>query len=350
VSQFLYVTGILLITTAVGQTIQPLNHTVAFLKKSDVLTSENWRVVVNIELSMYSDIISTLRSDLLIIESQKKEYTPMNELKQIEALLQILESKLYDFYQILPRLDRRRGLINLAGTSLKALFGTATISDIHEIHDVINDLQLKNSDMSHSLSNQLTYVKDLSATVKVNSEAIGNLSDVIKGNIVQSNDLFQQITKDLLQLNITFHGQSALYTTIKQMELSLLQITQQIDDLFDAVQYAMFGKLPVKLISPITLQNILRNVTLTLPEGHELVVGTNVENIHLYYDLVEVAVMADVHRIHLILNVPLKNANRNFTLFEIVAFLSEYCLIDSLNIRLNSNILEYNTINRLTYC
>jgi hypothetical protein len=54
----------------------------------------------------------------------------MHELKQIEALLQILESKLHDFYQILTRLDRRRGLINLGGTALKALFGTATISDI----------------------------------------------------------------------------------------------------------------------------------------------------------------------------------------------------------------------------
>jgi hypothetical protein len=117
----------------------------------------------------------------------------MHELRQIEALLQILESKLHDFYQILHRLDRRRGLINLAGTALKALVGTATISDIHVIHGVINDLQLKNSNMSHSLSSQLTYVNDLSATVKVNSEAIGNLSDVIKGNIVQSNDLFQQI-------------------------------------------------------------------------------------------------------------------------------------------------------------
>jgi hypothetical protein len=74
--------------------------------------------------------------------------------------------------------------------------------------------------------------------------------------------------------------------TIKQMELCLIQLTQQIGDSFDDAQYAMFGKLPVKLISPITLQNILRNVTLTLPEGYELVVGANFENIHLYYDLV----------------------------------------------------------------
>jgi hypothetical protein len=73
VLRFLYVTGFLLITVVAGQTIKPLNHTVAFLKETDVvLTSDKWRVVVNVELSTYSDIMSTLRSDLLIIESQRK--------------------------------------------------------------------------------------------------------------------------------------------------------------------------------------------------------------------------------------------------------------------------------------
>jgi len=47
---------------------------------------------------------------------------------------------------------------------LNTLFGTATISDIYSLHEVINDLQLKNSDITLSLSSQLTYVKGLGAT------------------------------------------------------------------------------------------------------------------------------------------------------------------------------------------
>jgi hypothetical protein len=66
------------------------------------------------------------------------------------------------------------------------------------------------------------------------------------------------------------------------MELTLIQLSQQIDDLFDAIQYAVQGKLPVKLISLVALQNILRNVTLTLPESYELIVGENSDSIHLY--------------------------------------------------------------------
>jgi len=49
-----------------------------------------------------------------------------------------LEFKLGDFYQILPKLDSRRGLTNLGGTILKTLFGTATVTDIHLLHETID--------------------------------------------------------------------------------------------------------------------------------------------------------------------------------------------------------------------
>ena len=65
--------------------------------------------------------------------------------------------------------------------------------------------------------------------------------------------------------------------------------------------------------------NILRNVTLRLPEGFELIAGTNMENIHLYYDLTTVSVVANTHCIHLLLNVPLKSANRYFTLYKVIS-------------------------------
>jgi hypothetical protein len=92
------------------------------------------------------------------------------------------------------------------------------------------------------------------------------------------------------------------------MELTLLQLSQHTDYLFDAIHYAIQGKLPIKLINPITLQNILRNVSLKLPEGYELIAGTSLDNIHLYYDLNRVSVVANVHSIILLLNVPLKPA------------------------------------------
>ena len=111
-----------------------------------------------------------------MFEQNKKEFTSISEIRQIESLLQLLESKPYNFHQILPRLDRRRGLVNFGGDILKTLFGTATIADIKQLNDTLNDLQLQNSDITHSLSNQLTYVKKLGPATEVNAKAIANLS------------------------------------------------------------------------------------------------------------------------------------------------------------------------------
>jgi hypothetical protein len=123
--------------------VQPLNNNVNFLKETDIIvTNDAWRIAVDIEVSTYQDIISTIRQDLNLVELNKKEFTSISEIRQIELLLKFLESKLHDFHQILPRLDRRRGLVNFGGSILKTLFGTATTADVQQLHDALNDLQL----------------------------------------------------------------------------------------------------------------------------------------------------------------------------------------------------------------
>jgi hypothetical protein len=92
---------------------------------------------------------------------------------------------------------------------------------------------------------------------------------------------------------------------------------QQTDELLTAIQYVMLGKLPLNLINPTTLQNILRNVSLQLPGGFDFILGTKTENIHLYYEIIKVTVVANVHSIKLIINVPLKTASQLFTLYKI---------------------------------
>ena len=62
--------------------------------------------------------------------------------------------------------------------------------------------------VTHSLSNQLTYVKKLGTATEINAEAIANLSSIFKDNIVQSHDKFQELTRDLMWLNITVYTQA----------------------------------------------------------------------------------------------------------------------------------------------
>jgi hypothetical protein len=117
--------------------------------------------------------------------------------------------------------------------------------------------------------------------------------------MIRSHDKFQQIARDIVYLNLTLHGQSDLYTDIRQLELSLLQLTQQLEELFNSIQFAILGTLPIKLISPTVLQNILRNVSLQLPDGYELIAGTRTEDLHMYYELVKVSLVANMHSVQL---------------------------------------------------
>jgi hypothetical protein len=120
-------------------------------------------------------------------------------------------------------------------------------------------------------------------------------------------------------LNATLQAENSMFTVTGHLGFILMQLIRQIDELFDAVQYAILGKLPIKLVNTVELQNILRNVTLQLPESYELVAGSSKKNKQLYYELTKVSVVANVSFVHLVLTVPLKNTDSHFTLFRLIA-------------------------------
>jgi hypothetical protein len=67
-------------------------------------------------------------------------------LKQIKLLSQTLESKMQTLHQFLPSVDRKQGLINIGGTILKTLFGTASVLETDELHNIFDELESRNSD------------------------------------------------------------------------------------------------------------------------------------------------------------------------------------------------------------
>jgi hypothetical protein len=156
------------------------------------------------------------------------------------------------------------------------------------------------SDIPHSISHQLTYVKKLDSLVDVNPAAITNLSGTVKDILLQSHDHFQQVTKDILWIN-ALQNYNELFTVVGQIGFLLLQTIRQIDILFNAVQSMLQGKLPLTFINFSTLQNILRNVSLHLPAGYELVKGTQTQDLHSYYDLVTMTVVGNIHSVKLVI-------------------------------------------------
>jgi hypothetical protein len=106
-------------------------------------------------------MISAISSDLILINQEGKEFSSASELSQVAILLHTLEAKFSYFLQILPKPDRRRGVLNFGGTVLRTLFGTATLGDVSQLHETIDGLRTQNADIVHSLSSEVTYVRQL---------------------------------------------------------------------------------------------------------------------------------------------------------------------------------------------
>ena len=142
------------------------------------------------------------------------------------------------------------------------------------MHKVFNELQLSQTGIVHSISKQVTCIKKMDAMTGVNANAIANLSSIVKGVVSHSHEKFKEVRRYILCLNVSIHNQSELHMVIRQLEFGLLKLTQRLSELMDAIECIFLEKLPVNLLNPITLRNILKNVSLHLPGGYEWVIGT----------------------------------------------------------------------------
>ena len=147
--------------------VQPVNQSVIILKERDViLCAGSWQIAIDVTLMPFEDALTIIKGDLLEIREHKQEFTSISELSQIETLLATLESKLLAFKQILPKLDLRRGLLNIGGSLLKALFGTAVILDVTSLRDTLDELQSDQKEIVHYITNQFTYIKKLDCVIR----------------------------------------------------------------------------------------------------------------------------------------------------------------------------------------
>jgi len=87
--------------------------------KEIFVTYDALRVVLELNTSVYTGPISTIRDDLRLAYEKRNEFTALTGLKQIHHLLNTLESRFGNLYQLLPRVDSRRGLLDLGGNILR---------------------------------------------------------------------------------------------------------------------------------------------------------------------------------------------------------------------------------------
>jgi hypothetical protein len=168
--------------------------------------------------------------------------------------------------------------VNVGGSFLKVLFGTATVADLADLHSTLGSMRDKQGEVIHSVNSQLTYIKQMDATVKTVHEAIGNWSYVLKDIALKSQEKFQ---KTVTRLEWAVKLQEGT-TAATHLEFTLTQLQFQIGTVLEAFHTLVTGRLPPGLIAPSNLHDILTNVSLSLHEGYDLLLGTQYNNLPGY--------------------------------------------------------------------
>ena len=146
----------------------------------------------------------------------------------------------------LPRADRKRGLLNVGGSFLKVLFGTATVTDLADLHSTVDARSQKQGEVVHALNHQLTYIKQMDATVRTVHETIANWSMIFRDFALKSQETFQ---KAVSRLEWSIKLQEAP-NAVRQLEFTLTQLELQVDKILDAFYTLVTGKLSPNLLQP----------------------------------------------------------------------------------------------------
>jgi hypothetical protein len=117
VVNILYVTGLVTTTRGNTNTVTDLVHNTVFIKQKDVVfTNDKWKIVLNTELAFYEERLAKKKDDLHQTRKANTLFAPTHILKQVYTLLDELECEMNAFWEILPRLDDRRAVLNVAGS------------------------------------------------------------------------------------------------------------------------------------------------------------------------------------------------------------------------------------------
>ena len=304
-------------SSAVEVTNTPINHSVIFIKETEAaFTNDFWRVVIHFKIKPYEEVIEVLKTDLVQIMAQTHQTTLQEEARNIQTAVDSLEVKLRNLRSYLPLPDRRRGLMNIGGAVLKLLLGTAMDSDVKNLHSTMEEMGRRQGDIIHAVNQQLTFLKQLDSTVTWDHDAIANWSYILKDFAQKTQEKFQK-TVSRLEWN---EKQSEVTTAVRQLEFTLMQLELQVDELLGALQVLLLGKIPVNLITFAHLYDVLKNVTLRLPEGYELVFGAQPGSTPWYVKYVKAAMLADLHSFYVIMYFPLTSFDRTYQLYKAVTF------------------------------
>ena len=299
-----------------------------------LLTGEKWTLAVNVALDDYVDLIKGMRIILAQIQrnieihqspSSKVLDIHWKEISRLNKITDELETDLMSVSKLLSeevptgsgKIRRtRRGLINVFGYGLKYLFGTADAKDVKRLNAVCDNLQSFQEKVIHTTEQQMTYLHTLDESTKANAKATLDLAKALRNSIQNISLGLGRVEADLFDVRFALEKQTRYSTAIREIELFMMEMKFSLIQLQESLDLTSVGKLSSTLINPYNLSGLLQQVSLHLPKGTSMLTGLSIEDMYIYYAVATVHATATSRSIRLFIDLPLRAADRSFTLYQ----------------------------------
>jgi hypothetical protein len=198
------------------------------------------------------------------------------------------------------------------------LFGTATDSQLQELHYAVESIKSKQGDVIHAQQQQLTYLKAVDEEVSQNAVGLATVARILKSVITNALTSQKNWNSTIRKLEELIDYRSKFSRTMRELEFMVVQLQQSVMRLQSGLDTSATGRLSSVLIPPHNLSFILREVLFKLPQDVSLIAGTTIENMYVYYEVAKVQAYATTTAIRLVVRLPLRGADRVMNLFKSV--------------------------------
>ena len=131
----------------------------------------------------------------------------------------------------------------------------------------------------HSLNNEM-YLKQLDRTDRFNYQAPANLRTTLKETALRDQEGFQEVASKLTTNNKLIEAIAVMW----HLEFAVTQLEMSTDEFVDALQYLHLGRRHLNLVSPTTLRELWKNISLTRGLWPNRLKRPN--NAYLHYDVI----------------------------------------------------------------
>lgn len=207
----------------------------------------------------------------------------------------------------------KRGLVNVIGSGLKALFGTMDSDDAHNIDSSIDELQKSNI-------NILTLVKDQTSIIQTTIHNFNHSFLVLKKNEELMNENFNKISKfqtGLINQINKIDFSINLLEQLSSLNMLVTELETDYDMLTNAVLFGQRNQLHPSILSPKQLVEELVKTITHLPENLAYPVQVNIKNAYKILLLLKLSIHYDNNNLIFIIEIPLVD-NKKYDLFNVI--------------------------------